>query len=73
MTALTLHQPIGNVGIISALAGCARRPSPAWLESIRGYVHEYRRNPDIVLRIERDGRTGACVLKADTSDAQIGA
>jgi hypothetical protein len=58
--------------LTAALAWCARRPSPAWLESIRGYVHEYRRNPDIQLRIKRDGRTGALVL-SDAPDTQIGA
>lgn len=58
--------------LAAVLAWCARKPSPAWLEPIRGYVHEYRRNPDIQLRIVRDGRTGALVL-ADAPDAQIGA
>lgn len=56
----------------AVLEGCARRPSAAWLESIRGYVHEYRRNPDIQLRIKRDPRTDACIL-LDASDARIGA
>lgn len=56
----------------AVLEGCARRPSVAWLESIRGYVHEYRRTPDIQLRIKRDPRTDGCIL-ADAPDAQIGA
>jgi hypothetical protein len=58
--------------LAAALAGCARKPSPAWLEAIRGYVHEYRRNPDIQLRIKRDGRSGGGIL-VNASDAQIGA